>query len=202
MNSVIFEDRQIVPSKVVCVGRNYVEHIEELNNEMPSSMVLFNKPNSAISETLRYFRADTRYEAEITLLIESGKIAGIGLGLDLTHADTQNYLKSKGLPWERAKAFDGSAVLSSFISYDGDLKDIRFELYINGELRQFADYSLMIYKPYEIIKEIKSFMTLEDGDIIMTGTPKGVGVYERGDIFLGKLFAGDDMLMETVWEAD
>ncbi len=202
MNSVIFEDRQITPSKVVCVGRNYVEHIKELNNEMPSAMVLFNKPNSAISETLRYFRADTRYEAEITLLIENSEIAGIGLGLDLTHADTQNYLKQKGLPWERAKAFDGSAVLSSFVPYRGSLEDIRFELYINGELRQFADYSLMIYKPNEIIKEIKSFMSLEDGDIIMTGTPKGVGVYNRGDIFLGKLFGGDDILMEVVWEVN
>ena len=202
MNSVIFEDRQITPSKVVCVGRNYVEHIKELNNEMPSAMVLFNKPNSAISETLKYFRADTRYEAEITLLIENSEIAGIGLGLDLTHADTQNYLKQKGLPWERAKAFDGSAVLSSFVPYRGSLEDIRFELYINGELRQFADYSLMIYKPNEIIKEIKSFMSLEDGDIIMTGTPKGVGVYNRGDIFLGKLFGGDDILMEVVWEVN
>ena len=201
MNSVIFEDRQIIPSKVVCVGRNYVEHIKELNNEMPSSMVLFNKPNSAISETLKYFKEDTRYEAEITLLIEDGKISGIGLGLDLTHAKIQNYLKEKGLPWERAKAFDGSAVLSSFVSYEGSLKDIRFELYINSELRQFADYSLMIYKPNEIIKEISTFMTLEDGDIIMTGTPKGVGVYSRGDIFLGKLYEKDKMLMEVMWEA-
>ena len=203
MNSVIFEGREISPSKVVCVGRNYVEHIKELNNEMPSNMVLFNKPNSSISQTLKYFQADTRYEAEISLLIEEGKISAIGLGLDLTHANTQNYLKSKGLPWERAKAFDSSAVFSHFISLgDNSIEDVKFELYINNELRQFANYSLMIYKPNEIIKEISSFMSLEDGDIIMTGTPKGVGVYSRGDIFVGKLFFGEEVALEIVWEAN
>ena len=203
MNSVIFEDREITPSKVVCVGRNYVEHIKELDNEMPSNMVLFNKPNSAISQRLKYFQADTRYEAEISLLIEKGAISAIGLGLDLTHANTQNYLKSKGLPWERAKAFDSSAVFSHFIPLgDNSIEDVKFELYINNELRQFGDYSLMIYKPSEIIKEITSFMSLEDGDIIMTGTPKGVGVYNRGDIFVGKLLFGKEIALEVVWEAD
>ncbi len=164
-------------------------------------MVIFNKPNSALSNRLYYFTEDTRFEAEISLLIENNQIAGIGLGLDLTYADTQNYLKSKGLPWERAKAFDNSAVMSRFIPLDGDIEDIRFELYINSELRQFADYSLMIYKPKAIIEEIASFMSLEDGDIIMTGTPKGVGNYQKGDIFEGKLYLKDEQILEVEWIA-
>jgi len=199
--SIIFGDKKITPSKIVCVGRNFVEHIEELNNEMPQNMVIFNKPNSSLSNRLYYFTEDTRFEAEISLLIENNQIAGIGLGLDLTDAKMQNYLKSKGLPWERAKAFDNSAVMSRFVPLDGDIEYIRFELYINSELRQFADYSLMIYKPKAIIEEIASFMSFEDGDIIMTGTPKGVGNYKKGDIFEGKLYLKDKQILEVEWIA-
>jgi len=183
VNKVRMGRELYTPSKVVCIGRNYVEHIEELGNEMPENMVIFNKPNSAVTETLRYFEPQTRFEGELCLLIEKGNIAGIGFGLDLTHAETQNRLKAKGLPWERAKAFDGAAVLSDFIPFEGSLEKIRFELFRNGTLAQHAHYDLMIYKPAEMLEEIRSFMTLEDGDIIMTGTPKGVSTYERDDRF-------------------
>ena len=123
MKQIKFEDSYITPSKVVCVGRNYVEHIYELGNEIPSNMVIFNKPNSAIGNKLYYFYEDTRFEGEICFLIKDKKISGVGFGLDLTKADTQGYLKSKGLPWERAKAFDNSAVFSSFVPFD--MKDIQ-----------------------------------------------------------------------------
>ena len=198
-NSIRFGDRDVLPSKVVCVGRNYVEHIEELGNEMPENMVLFNKPNSAVTATLNYFGPETRFEGELCLLIEGGAITGLGFGLDLTHADIQNRLKAKGLPWERAKSFDGAAVLSSFIPFDGALEEIRFELYRNGALAQHADYHLMIYKPLEILEEIQSFMTLEDGDIVMTGTPKGVSTYERGDRFEAVLYQGDSEILRQEW---
>ncbi|CAA6821963.1 MAG: 2-keto-4-pentenoate hydratase (EC [uncultured Sulfurovum sp.] len=200
MKSIKYNNETIIPSKVICIGRNYVEHIEELNNETPDSMVVFNKPNSAISERLQYFSEDTRFEGEICFLIKNNQISGIGFGLDLTKANIQNKMKSKGLPWERAKSFDGSAVLSDFVSFDGDITELKLELYINDTLTQFANYDLMIYKPMEIVEEIQSFMTFEDGDIIMSGTPKGVGNYRIGDVFMGKIYANDKLLLESKWE--
>lgn len=202
MNSVNFETEEITPSKVVCVGRNYVEHIKELNNEMPSQMVLFNKPNSAITNTLNYFSPTHRFEGEICFLIKDGKINGVGFGLDLTNRDAQEYAKSKGLPWERAKAFDKSAVLSHFVEIEEDeINSLKMELYINGNLQQLATIDLMIYKPDTILKEIQSFMSLKDGDIIMSGTPKGVGSYNKGDIFEAKIFIGDKEIINTTFKA-
>jgi len=200
MQNIEFKDRLINPSKVVCVGRNYVEHIEELGNEIPKNMVIFNKPNSAISSYLRYFDENTRFEGELCFLIEKGEIVGVGFGLDLTKADIQNELKKRGLPWERAKAFDGSAVFSPFVSFKGNLSSLSFKLYINGSLAQYANYDLMIYKPNEILKEIKSFMSLEDGDIIMSGTPKGVSNYKVGDRFEATIYSDEEEILK--WSAE
>ena len=130
-----------------------------------------------------------------------GQIAGIGFGLDLTHADIQNYLKAKGLPWERAKAFDTSAVLSHFVPFSGDLASLRMRLFVNDVVQQEADYSLMIYKPEVMLAQIKRFMTLEDGDIILSGTPKGVGTYRIGDRFVGQVSIGERLLVEQRWVA-
>jgi len=201
MHTVDFDGKTLIPSKIVCIGRNYVEHIYELGNEIPSQMVVFNKPNSAVSNTLCYFAETTRFEGEICFLIEKGSISGVGFGLDLTHADIQNELKSKGLPWERAKAFDGSAVLSKFVPFDGKLEALSMKLYRNNILVQFADYMLMMYKPNVMLEEIKRFMTLEDGDIIMSGTPKGVGNYEEGDRFVGEVWEGERCIVHTEWTA-
>lgn len=200
MKKIKFNNQKLQPSKVVCIGRNYVEHIKELNNETPDSMVVFNKPNSAICEDLYYFSEDTRFEGEICFLIKDKKIAGVGFGLDLTKANIQNKMKQKGLPWERAKAFDNSAVFGDFIKFDSDITKLKLELFINDNLVQFATYDLMIYKPLEMIKEIESFMSLEDGDIIMSGTPKGVGTYKVNDIFIGKIFHNDDLIVESQWQ--
>ena len=201
MKSIVYQDKKVVPSKVVCIGRNYVEHIEELGNEIPENMVIFNKPNSSISDSLGYFGEECRFEGEICLLVHSGEIVGLGLGLDMTLVDIQNSMKKKGLPWERAKSFDGAAVLSDFVPFDGELRDIRFELFINQELTQQADYTLMMYKPSEMLDEISSFMTLDDYDVIMTGTPKGVGYYKIGDEFEMKLYDGDSLILESSWIA-
>ena len=200
MQRVVFEDSFLTPSKVVCVGRNYVEHIKELNNEMPEEMVIFNKPNSAISSKL-YFFEDCRFEGEISFLIIDKKIQGVGFGFDLTIESIQNRLKSKGLPWERAKAFDKSAVFSRFVKCNEDLSNLQMKLYKNGDLVQFADIDLMIYKPDEIIKEVSSFMTLEDGDIIMSGTPKGVGRYQRGDKFEAHIYQNDKLILKESFVA-
>ncbi len=199
MKKIIFQKEEIIPSKVVCIGRNYVDHIKELDNEMPKDMVIFNKPNSAISNKLEYFSEDTRYEGEICLLIKDNKIDAIAFGLDLTKANEQNYLKSKSLPWERSKSFNGSAVLSEFVKLEDDISKIRLELFINDTLAQYGSYDLMMYKPTQMIEEINSFMTLENGDVIMTGTPKGVGTYKLNDTFKGKIYIDDKLLLESSW---
>jgi len=199
MNTINYNNLEITPSKVVCIGRNYVDHVKELGNEIPQDMVIFNKPNSAISNTLQYFSEDTRYEGEICFLIKNNKIDAIGFGLDLTKANEQNYLKQKSLPWERAKSFNGSAVLSNFVKIEEDISSISMELFINDSLIQFGGYDLMIYKPDEMIKQINSFMSLEDGDIIMSGTPKGVGTYKKGDIFTGKIYQNNTLIITSTW---
>jgi len=199
VRSISFDNTDINPSKVICIGRNYVDHIKELDNEIPKDMVIFNKPNSAISDTLHFFSEDTRYEGEICFLIKNNTIKGVGFGLDLTKADEQNYLKKKSLPWERSKSFDGAAVLGEFVPFDGDISKIRLELYINKKLIQSGKYEQMIYKPKEMIDQISSFMTLEDGDIIMSGTPKGVGTYQKDDTFEGKLYLDDQLLVCSSW---
>lgn len=199
MKSISFNGKSVISSKVVCVGRNYVEHIKELNNEMPSQMVLFNKPNSAITDSLRYFSDRHRFECELCFLMQEGKITGVGLGLDLTDKKAQEYAKQKGLPWERAKAFDNSAVLSDFIEFSGNLEDLSFKLYINDKLQQEADFDLMIYKPLTIVKEVQTFITLEENDIIMSGTPKGVGSYKVGDRFNAFLYEGNQEILKVDW---
>ena len=197
MKTIQFNNQKIHPSKVVCIGRNYVEHIKELNNETPDTMVVFNKTNSAITNTLEYFTPDTRFEGEICFLIKDNQINGIGFGLDLTKADIQNKMKAKGWPWERAKSFDKSAVFGSFVKFEGNIKDISMKLFINDTLVQFATYDLMIYKPAQMLQEIQTFMSLEDGDIIMSGTPKGVATYNKGDIFRGEIYCQDKLLVKS-----
>ena len=199
MQSVRCQGQTFIPSKVVCIGRNYVEHIEELGNELPEQMVIFNKPNSAITDTLRYCGEACRFEGEICFLVKEGGLYGVGFGLDLTKADVQNRLKEKGLPWERAKAFDGSAVLSEFVRLEVPPESLRMELYVDGTLRQHADYALMIYKPEIMLDEITGFMHLEDGDVIMSGTPRGVGSYKVGERFTGRILSGEKLLLECCW---
>ena len=201
MQTVRYKDKKLDVSKVICIGRNYVEHIEELGNEIPSEMVVFNKPNSAITQELFYINESCRFEGEICFSVKDGDIYGVGFGLDLTKADVQKYLKEKSLPWERAKGFNKSAVLSDFVRLDRPLESLKMTLYINDNLVQFADYSLMIYKPKPMLEEIKSFMHLEDGDIIMSGTPKGVGTFKKGDCFVGRIYSDEALLLEKEWRA-
>lgn len=202
MKSISLTGQPIYPSKIICIGRNYVDHIEELKNEMPTEPVIFIKPNSAISNDLCTHKQDEiHYEGEITFLVQSGKLHAVGFGLDLTKREIQSQLKTKGLPWERAKAFDQSAVFSEFVIFNGKIEDLRMELLINGKLIQQASYDLMLNKPHNLLYEIKTFLSLEDGDLIMTGTPKGVGRVNTGDLFSGKIFAKDKLLVESDWQA-
>ena len=196
MQTIQYHKQTITPSKVICVGRNYVEHIKELNNETPDTMVLFNKPNSAITNRLKYIQKDCRFEGEICFLIKNKQIEGLGFGLDLTKAGIQNKMKEKGLPWERAKGFNNSAVLSEFVPFLGDIETIEMKLFLNGKLVQHANYELMIYKPEEILREIETFMSLEDGDVIMSGTPKGVATYAKDDVFLAVIYVDGKIVLK------
>jgi len=202
MKKIIVNGKPCTPSKVVCVGRNYAAHISELGNETPTEMVLFTKPNSAISESLNSFDGEPlHYEAEICFIYENGGFTAVGFGLDLTKRALQSRLKEKGLPWERAKAFNGSALFSEFIPVQGK-DELSIQLDINNELRQKGDVSLMLYKPDEILKEITSFMTLENGDIVMTGTPKGVGIINSGDQFTGSIAVNGKQVIDVSWIAE
>jgi len=203
--------KKITPSKVICIGRNYVDHIKELSNEIPDEMVVFLKPNSAISANLLSHHNDDvlHYEAELSFLYQRGKFTAVAFGLDLTKRDVQAKLKTKGLPWERAKAFDNSAIYSDFVSIDGEVSSqLTLSLTINNALKQQGGVELMMVKPDEILTELQSFITLEDGDIVMTGTPKGVGVIAKGDNFVGEVYLSsadnlstNNILLTCQWQA-
>ena len=202
MKTIHIEDKEVVPSKIVCIGRNYVAHIEELGNEVPAEMVVFLKPNSAIGQTLRAVHQEQlHFEAEICFVVEDGRLAAVGCGLDLTKRQLQSRLKSKGLPWERAKAFDGAALFSRFVALPPAADELALELSINGRLRQSGSTSLMIYSPQAMLAELRTFLTLEDGDIIMTGTPAGVGEVLPGDVFEARIIASGREITGCRWQA-
>ncbi len=202
MNTVQLDQQTITPSKVICIGRNYVDHIAELGNEIPDEMVVFIKPNSAVSSQLSAFHQEPlHYEGELCFIYQQGKFSAVGFGLDLTKRGLQSTLKNKGLPWERAKAFNGAAVFSDFVSIDTIDDNLSLSLNINDQLIQAGGISLMMYKPADILAELATFIDLEDGDIVMTGTPKGVGVITAGDTFQGQVLQGDNVLVSGQWQA-
>lgn len=201
MKAVKFKNDYVSPNKVVCVGRNYVDHIKELNNEVPTSMVLFFKPNAAISnELVAGIGEPLHYEGEISLLVCNKEFVGVGFGLDLTKRLLQSKLKEKGLPWERAKTFRGSAVFSDFVSFE-NIEDLSLKLYINDVLVQKGGVELMMYKPEDVLEEVNAFIDFTDNDIVMTGTPKGVGTYKQDDVFVGQIYEGEKLLIEQKWIA-
>lgn len=190
--------------KFVCIGRNYVDHIKELSNDRPSEPVVFIKPDTALldSTTFYYprFSKDVHYELELVFRIgKIGKnieakfahkyIDAYGLGIDFTARDVQSKLKDKGLPWEKAKAFNGSAFISDFKSFDSSILDqpIHFHLELNDQTVQSGDSSLMIWNVAELIQDVSTYFTLKTGDIIFTGTPAGVGPVQIGDKLSGFL---------------
>ncbi|MFD2891555.1 fumarylacetoacetate hydrolase family protein [Flavobacterium chuncheonense] len=189
--------------KIICIGRNYVDHISELNNERPSEPVIFLKPDTAVvlkkfPFVIPAFSEDVHHEVEILVKINKvGKYIDkkfahkyydeIGLGIDFTARDVQNELKSKGLPWEKAKAFDGSAVISDFVPKNtvASVENINFELRKNNEIAQQGNTGLMLWNIDEIVSYVSQYFTLKKGDIIFTGTPKGVASVKEGDVLEG-----------------
>lgn len=202
MNNVIFNSMPVTPSKIICIGWNYVEHINELGSEQPDEPVIFMKPNSAISGELYFDPVDAvHYEAEIAFIIKNNQLAGVGFGLDLTKRELQAKLKAKGQPWERAKAFNNAAVFSEFVPLEDDISTLSVKLAINDVTVQHGGVELMIFKPDVLLKEIVKSFKLEDGDILMSGTPKGVGTFNIGDQFNGQIFSNNTLLVEKKWIA-
>jgi 2-keto-4-pentenoate hydratase/2-oxohepta-3-ene-1,7-dioic acid hydratase in catechol pathway len=200
MKAIKLDGKELYPSKIICIGQNYVGHIRELGNEIPSQPVIFIKPNSTISNEIRTLpKTVIHYEGEICFIVMDGKLAAVGFGLDLTKREVQTSLRNKGMPWERSKAFDGAAVFSDFVMISGKLDDLRMELHINDHLVQEGGFDLMMNKPEAVLAEAGSFLSFEDGDVIMSGTPKGVGPIQAGDRFTGKVFANNDLLVEARW---
>jgi len=189
--------------KIICIGRNYTKHIEELQNEKPTEPVIFLKPDTAILPKnfpffIPGFSSDIHHEVEVLVKINrvgkhiDPKFAHkyydeIGLGIDFTARDVQSQLKEKGLPWEKAKAFDGSAVIGGFLpkSEFNSLENISFELKNNGTTVQAGNTSHMLWKIDELISYVSQYFTLKIGDIIFTGTPEGVAAVKTEDVLEG-----------------
>ncbi|SHJ32016.1 2-keto-4-pentenoate hydratase/2-oxohepta-3-ene-1,7-dioic acid hydratase (catechol pathway) [Arenibacter nanhaiticus] len=191
--------------KIICIGRNYVDHIKELNNERPNDPVVFIKPDSAVLPKeqdfyIPEFSNEVHYEVEVLVKIKKvGKHIDvkfahtyydeIGLGIDFTARDLQAQLKEKGLPWEKAKGFDGAAVIGKWLPKSNfkDLNDINFQLLKNEEVVQQGNTGLMLWSIDELIAYVSQFFMLKKGDVIFTGTPAGVGRISANDYLSGTL---------------
>jgi 2-keto-4-pentenoate hydratase/2-oxohepta-3-ene-1,7-dioic acid hydratase in catechol pathway len=191
--------------KIICVGRNYADHIEELQNQKPKDPVLFLKPDTALLQKnqpffIPHFSSDIHYEVEVLVRINRiGKhiqekfapkyYEEIGLGIDFTARTLQKELKEKGLPWEKAKAFDGSCLVGNWVSKTefGDLNKLPFLLEKNGIVVQQGATQNMLWKIDELISYVSQFFTLKIGDILFTGTPAGVGAVKENDLLVGFL---------------
>jgi acylpyruvate hydrolase len=187
--------------KIFCIGRNYADHAKELNNPIPEEPVIFMKPPTALTRDnqpffVPDFSTDVHHEVELVLRIsKNGKAVhteyahnyydAIGLGIDFTARDIQSVCKTKGLPWEKAKAFDGSAVVSPFLSLKEVNHPISFALMKNGEVAQSGNSSDMLFDFNSLIVHISRYFTLQKGDLIYTGTPAGVGRVNIGDVLEG-----------------
>ena len=188
---------------IFCIGRNYVAHAHELGNEVPTSPVIFMKPSTAVlaegkNFTIPSFTNDLHYEGELVLRVsKEGKnlkapnvldyCDAITVGIDFTARDLQNKLKEKGLPWEKAKAFDDAAILGKWTPLTSNMVEnpIHFSLHKNGSMVQDGDSSLMIFPLATILESLTEYFTIYPGDLIYTGTPVGVGPTNKGDVFEG-----------------
>lgn len=203
------------PSKIICVGRNYAEHAKELGNEVPESPVLFIKPPSSLvglTQGISWNKnlGECHFECELSIQIgqtlknaskdqAKAAIAGVTLGLDLTLRDLQNQLKNKGQPWERAKAFDGACMLGEWLAPDmlSDLNNTTFSLMLNDQVRQQGNTADMLFGVVELLVDISQVFTLQEGDVVMTGTPAGVAALSSGDSLNMTL---DTVLGEVSWQ--
>ncbi|MBE0577578.1 MAG: fumarylacetoacetate hydrolase family protein [Desulfuromonadales bacterium] len=199
MHTVNLDGRSITVGKIVCIGRNYAEHIKELGNKTPDKAVIFMKPASAIvapggTVAIPDYSNDCHHEIELAVLIGKAAkgvcaaealdhVSGYAVALDLTLRDVQNTQKEKGLPWEIAKGFDTSCPLSAFVPANQvrNPQNLQLKLTVNGKIRQNGNTGDMMRTIAELVAEVSSYFTLEEGDILLTGTPSGVARITSGD---------------------
>ncbi len=205
MHTINLDGNKIAIGKIVCIGRNYAEHIKELGNKTPDKPVIFIKPASAIIRdngtiTIPPHSNDCHHEVELAVLMGKNAksvraekaldyVAGYGVALDLTLRDVQTAQKEKGLPWEIAKAFDTSCPLSDFVSASQvtDPQNMGLKLTVNGDIRQDGNTRDMMRSVAELIAAASTYFTLEQGDILLTGTPSGVGRIQSGDRLIASI---------------
>lgn len=204
--------------KVVCIGRNYAAHAKEMGSEVPTSPLLFMKPASCVvtmADGIHHpgFGGALHYETELTIQLAKDlknasiddvqdAISGVTLGLDLTLREIQSELKSKSYPWERSKCFDGACVLGDWLdpALFGDFSKVRYQLHINDELRQDGDTLLMMFPIYELLVEVSHAFSLQAGDVIMTGTPSGIGQLNQGDKLSLTLESPETQTVLQAWQ--
>jgi acylpyruvate hydrolase len=198
--------------KIICIGRNYRSHVEELGNSVPEEPVIFMKPDSAVLRLkdkmyIPDFSNNVHYEAELVVRINrTGKrvkekfspkyYKEVTVGLDFTARDLQSRLKEKGLPWEKAKGFDGSAAIGKWIDLgQKDIANLNFELKINGVRAQLGNTSNMLFSVDKLIEHVSNYFTIKIGDVIFTGTPEGVGPVKKGDVL--EAFLEGELVLKT-----
>ena len=189
--------------KVVCVGRNYLPHIRELRNAVPEEPVLFLKPYSALSDRPPSTHLGYRchFEGELCFRVVGGRLGEVGFGLDLTLRDLQRELKGKGLPWDKAKGFKGGLLLSPFVKIES-WEGLELRTYLNGELRQQGGVEEMLFPPDRLLREAERWFGIEDGDILMTGTPAGTGPIHVGDEVVGEVWQKGRRLLQVRWRVE
>lgn len=204
---------------IFCIGRNYVEHAKELNNPIPSSPVVFLKPNSSLcfnGENLIIPKLSNRVDHEVEIVLVIGKagknipeseahnyISHLGIGLDFTARDLQDKAKEKSLPWTIAKGFDTFAAVGNFNAFTGaasELEEIGFQLEVNGEIKQKGTTAQMIFPIVSLVSYLSKIFTLSEGDLIFTGTPSGVGGLKQGDKLLASMTGGQSLSLGVLNE--
>jgi len=199
--SILWRGRPLFPSHIFCIGKNYADHVKELGDRNEEALVVFMKPAASITNNLQAHEGgeSLHYEAEISLLLEGGQAVGVGFGFDLTKRELQGSLKKRGLPWELCKAFRGSALFSEFVPLEVPMESLEVILEVEGEVVQHGRVPRMIHSPRSILQGLEAFQDLEDGDVVMTGTPAGVGPLQKGRRYLGRILGGGQELVKAEW---
>ena len=195
-------NQEVTIAKIICIGKNYTDHIKEMGDATPSEMVLFAKPVTSANTEIVLPKESFRFEAEISLLMRKREIVGLGIGLDMTLDKIQKNLKDNGLPWERSKGFKNSGVYSDFVSVvDINQSQIELKFYVNETLKQHAQSSQMVYDISRIVNECENVFGLNTYDIIMTGTPSGIDTLKEGDKCRGELYHKGELILQKEWVA-
>lgn len=201
-HSIVWRGEVLVPPRIFCIGKNYADHVAEMGDEKVEDMVVFMKPAQSITDDLLEKDGEAlHFEGEITFLLEGGEPKGVAFGFDLTKRSLQRSFKVKGLPWELSKAFRGSALFSEFVPLQGSMESLEVILEEDGKVIQQGRVPQMIHSPQKILDGLREFQDLLDGDLVMTGTPAGVGPVKGGATYVGRILSAGEELISETWVA-